>query len=515
MAWFAVSLILPVWAAYAPVAYCDRETSNGVATRFFRVSLAIGIGVGISSGTYFLWLFFMGVPGKSYHACELAAFAIAGLFGWVLLRFSPRPLGEGSEKSPRPLGEGTTQWLLLIAFLAALTLAAVGAVGIYWQTPLGDWDAWTIWNQRARFLFRAGPQWRQAFSPEFAHTDYPLLLPCSNARLWSYLGTDCPWAPWLLGTLLTFATVGVLVSGVCRLRSRSQGLLAGLVLLGMVSFVQRGALQYADVPLSFFFLSAVMLFAHYDVQNQSQRAKGTEEVFGRKSDHAGEPCPENLLRPLAAGLLVLSGLLAGLAAWTKNEGALFLVVLPAARCAATWRRRGARQVVRELGYWTAGALPVLALVALEKLCLAGSNDLVDGQNWQATVTRLLDPYRYWYVAQALALNALRIARPFAVVLSLCFLLLGVAKNRARGTAGLPTAGAVLPLMLAGYFLVYVTTPCDLHWHLATSAGRLLLHLWPLCIMVLFLCLATPEESWAEESPPAAVLSRAPLPARPH
>ena len=112
------------------------------------------------------------------------------------------------------------------------------------------------------------------------------------------------------------------------------------------------------------------------------------------------------------------------------------------------------------------------------------------------------------------LNALRIARPFSVVLSLCFLLLGVAKNRARGTAGLPTVGAVLPLMLAGYFLVYVTTPCDLQWHLATSAGRLLLHLWPLCIMVLFLCLATPEESWAAESPPAAVLSPVAVPAQP-
>ena len=238
----------------------------------------------------------------------------------------------------------------------------------------------------------------------------------------------------------------------------------------MVPFVQRGALQYADVPLSFFFLSAVVLLAHYDASPRPGR-----------------------------GMLVLSGLLAALAAWTKNEGALFLLVLPAARCATTWRRGGPREVFRELLCWTAGALPGLALVALEKVCLAGSNDLVDGQNWQATVARLLDPYRYWYVAQALALNALRIARPFAVVLSLCFLLLGVAKKRARGTAGLPTAGAVLPLMLAGYFMVYVTTPCDLRWHLMTSAGRLLLHLWPLCIMILFLCLATPEESWAEES----------------
>ena len=95
MAWFAVSLILPVWAAYALVAYCDREARNDVATRFFRVCLATGIGIGISSCTYFLWLFFVGAPGKNYHACELAVFArracsaglrSCGLRTWVCWR---------------------------------------------------------------------------------------------------------------------------------------------------------------------------------------------------------------------------------------------------------------------------------------------------------------------------------------------------------------------------------------------------------------------------------------------
>ena len=91
------------------------------------------------------------------------------------------------------------------------------------------------------------------------------------------------------------------MAGVSRLRSRSQGLLAGLVLIGLVSFLQRGTLQYADVPLAFFILSAVLLLVLYDASERPQR-----------------------------GLLVLSGLAAGLAAWTKNEGLLLLLVLPAA-----------------------------------------------------------------------------------------------------------------------------------------------------------------------------------------
>ena len=212
----------------------------------------------------------------------------------------------------------------------------------------------------------------------------------------------------VLGQSLHVCHGRILVAGVSRLRSRSQGLLAGTALLGMVPFVQRGAVQYADVPLSFFILSAVVLLAFYDASERPNKR-----------------------------ILVLSGLMAGLAAWTKNEGFLFLIVLPAARCAVVWRRRGATEVFRELICLTAGALPVLAVVAIQKVCLAGSNELVVGQNWEATSTRLLDLSRYGYVAQAFILNALHIARPFAVVLPLCFLLLGVAKNRPGGAPGSP------------------------------------------------------------------------------
>jgi len=113
-------------------------------------------------------------------------------------------------------------------------------------------------------------KWQQAFSSAFAHTDYPLLVPSGVARCWSYLGGEQQWVPWFLGTLFTFATVGVLMAGVSRLRSRSQGLLAGLVLLGLVSFLQRGTLQYADVPLAFFILSTVLLLVLYDASERPQ-----------------------------------------------------------------------------------------------------------------------------------------------------------------------------------------------------------------------------------------------------
>jgi hypothetical protein len=143
------------------------------------------------------------------------------------------------------------------------------------------------------------------------------------------------------------------------------------------------------------------------------------------------------------------------------------------------------------------------MVAVQKLYLTGDNDLVGNQTWEAAVRQLVDPSRYWQITQILLLYALRIARPFAVVLPLCVLLLGRAPNRTAGGRGLPAAMIVLALQLAGYFLTYLLSPWDLHWHLASSADRLLLQLCPLGLLVLFLWLATPEEIFGQSFSPAA------------
>ena len=119
--------------------------------------------------------------------------------------------------------------------------------------------------------------------------------------------------------------------------------------------------------------------------------------------------------------------------------------------------------------------------------------------------QLVDPSRYWQITQILLLYAnwhrptfrgraaaLRVAsRPGA-------------ESRAGGR-GLPGAMIVLSLQLAGYFLTYLLSPWDLHWHLASSADRLLLQLCPLGLLVLFLWLATPEEIFGQSFSPASAL----------
>ena len=112
-----------------------------------------------------------------------------------------------------------------------------------------------------------------------------------------------------------------------------------MTLLGSMTFLRHGGWQQADVPLACFMLSAVLLLVLYDAAERPHR-----------------------------GFLVLSGVMAGMAAWTKNEGLLFLIALPTARIAVAWRPGGAKKLLKEAFCWGAGAAPLLAVVAIQKVC---------------------------------------------------------------------------------------------------------------------------------------------------
>ncbi len=54
-------------------------------------------------------------------------------------------------------------------------------------------------------------------------------------------------------------------------------------------------------------------------------------------------------------------------------------------------------------------------------------------------------------------------------------------------------------MLASYYLVYVTTPFDISWHVSTSVDRLLVQLWPALVLTVFLGLQSSVSQSAVQS----------------
>jgi len=295
--WFIAAAALPCWGTYALVAAGSRALPRTPATTILRLCLASGIGLGWGSGTYYLWLLAFGRPQGMY-------LAVDALF-WFLLSFlfradrrlhslmnepSPRlalpapgrkaGVNHGDEQIPSP---PVVWWTLRIAFAVVLAVAAAGLVGQALAEPNGGWDAWAIWNLRARFLYRLGDDWPQALAGTFHHTDYPLLVPANLARCWTFLGDDPSWAGAVLGIAATLATVALVMAAVTLRRGVSSGLFAGVVLLGTARFLRWGALQYADVPLSFFFLSTlVLLMQHDEVRQERGGSAGAGLLFRRE-----------------------------------------------------------------------------------------------------------------------------------------------------------------------------------------------------------------------------------------
>ena len=97
--------------------------------------------------------------------------------------------------------------------------------------------------------------------------------------------------------------------------------------------------------------------------------------------------------------------------------------------AATWRPAG-----DVIALVLTGAAPGHGGCDSFKLSLATSNDLVSGQSWQASLTRLTDASRYWLIVKAMVDNMLAVGKAYVFILPLCFLLLGRSPHRPRAAS---------------------------------------------------------------------------------
>jgi hypothetical protein len=434
------------------------------------LALGTGLGLGLSSVSFFLALVGFGA-GMPYFVVEVVGLLV--LLGLVLRRIRAGALTVPRDPAGRPARAPFVSRLLVPVFAVSL-IAAIVRFGYRSATyPHGGWDAATIWNLRARFLFRGADHWRDAFSDLMArgtHADYPLLVPGAAARAWSFIGSEAQAAPILLGLLFTLATAFLLLGVLASLRSRGQGLVAGIVLLCCNTLVYQGANQYADVPLAFFMLATFVALVLADTVKEG-----------------------------GAGLVVLAGLTAGLAAWTKNEGLLFVLALVIAHLLVVAHLRGWKRAIRRQGIMLLGLAPMLLLIIAFKWGVAPANDLLASLQPADIIDRLTTPSRIGYVLQSfgerfLTLSGWLVAAP--LVLALYLLLVG---RREEGVEleSMGTMLVTLGLVLAAYLFVYIVTPYDLAWHVNTSMHRLVLQAWPSLLFAYFLIARTPETAVAE------------------
>ena len=429
-------------------------------SRALVAALGIGLGAGLSSLLVFAWLILFG-PSRAFPLLEAAL--LAGLaFAWHRSRRTSALEGgeDGWFAGPARL--------LTPIFLLVLAAAAAAFVTMLRQEPHGEWDAWMNWNMRARMIFLGGATWRTAFAAElpWSHPDYPVLVPSLVVRAWLYAGKATQIGPALVAASFGLAAVALLVTALGVLRTPSQGLLAGMVLLATPFFIRHATSLYADVPLAFFFLATVVCLALDD------RAGGRTSRFA-----------------------MLAGFSAGLAMWTKNEGLLFTGCVIAG-IAIAGGRHGWPETHRRLMHFGAGLLLPFLVVVSFKLTLAPPNDLLSTLGVERTLGRLTDPARYTTVLRAYAVHLATFGGnglPGAVwPLAVFAAALGWHPvERRRSWAG--AVGLALGLLLAGHFMVFVSMADELSRLLASSLDRLILQLWPSALFLGFMAARTLEE----------------------
>jgi 4-amino-4-deoxy-L-arabinose transferase-like glycosyltransferase len=425
----------------ALVGYLLVRTFSPLGNHALTWLLAPGIGLGVTSVTLFLTLLVANQTDLNYLLMLDGMLLVLASMLFLRLRTSTQSISTRH-------GAVVPDRLVSLLFYGGMALAGSLYLTLTVTNPHGNWDAWVIWNVRARFLVRAGENWLQGFSTNLVHPDYPLLITGSVSRAWVYGDTETALIPTLIAATFTLATVVMLYVSIKMFRGPEVAMVAVLVVIVSPRFVLVGVAQYADIPLSYFILTALLLTylrSHF-------------------------PASQNKL-------LILAGLAAGMAAWTKNEGILFLVSFVGGRLLMTVRAQGLAGLRDEIVYLTLGIGPMLAALLYFKLQVTPQNDLVGGQG-STTFDRLVDLDRYVTIAGFYATQMAWFVL-FGFPFFLRYLLKNTRQRRNEDAQFEVTTGAViLALQFLGYLAIYIITPRDLYWQLGSSLPRLLLHLWP-------------------------------------
>ena len=350
------------------------------------------------------------------------------------------------------------------AFLSILVVVPIAAWLPYERLmPLTSlsWDAWAIWLFKAQaFYLDSGVGGFLARAEEFSdhQPDYPLLLPLYGSFLYVVQGGVNDWAAKAVTPCFHLATIGLFYSLGKRFGRPSTALVfaamaASSTALGRIGFEYAG---YADIVLSFYFLaSAGFLYSWW---------RGFERV-----DLAG------------------AALAAAAAAWTKNEGQLFLVavvLLAAARLLN--RREGLKSWLLLLGPPAAVMVTWTLLRLSFRIESAGSSLLTNFHPdlFSTALAALVGRVFEWSEFQ------------FSAPLLLAVVAAGIIL-RAQPALWIPVF--LVAWQIGGALLAYASGANDLAWWLGTSADRVLSQLIPLALLPAVLLFS----AWAERLEPGA------------
>jgi hypothetical protein len=439
--------------------------------RRWGVALPVALGAmgGISSVVF--WLLLVAPIASRARLVSIDAMAWTAVTLVLAWRAFARPTPardspsdtSGSASAGRRTRVGA--WLAAMLALTLAALAAAHVAGSAGTLPHGEWDAWAMWNARARAIAIGYPSaWRPAVHA-MPHANYPLLLPVFIARWWMELGRETVAVPMAVAITFGAATVLLAACSVGHRHGAARGWLTAAVLLASPAFLTAVTMQYADVPLAFYWLAALVAC------DQAIRSR----------------------RPLwwaAAGAAL------GLSAWTKNEGVAMFALAGLAMGVCALRSRAPGRATRA-AWFASGALPAILAVASFRHLMPAPSYLFSHVAVADLVARARSLARWHTVAVAMGRETWFGGATTIGVLPIAAII-AVALGRPRRW---PAAGVIGAVCVAGMLAVdagvYLLLSPNLAWQLCTAIDRVIVQLAPAAVWTL-LTLAGPSSSDASD-----------------
>lgn len=367
-------------------------------------------------------------------ALALAASGMAA--AWGLVKWVIQARGWPAAASTHRLGIGVA---------ATLTLAGASFFPGILEQPLSAWDARSIWFFHAKLIYYHGglnpsANWNNP-SYAFSHPGYPKLVPvlaAEAARLSGYWNEFLPKASLCLVLLAAFVALGSLVR-----RPISCAVLLGGVVLAVRTEYGTG---YMDGYFAIYFALTLVFWAQW-------------------------------LESGAASAFVSGAVSLALAASLKNEGMLATLTLGTVVATLAFLRpppadMPKREPMRMAFVLMLAFAPVICWTVLKwKWHLPGDFEFGPGA-WARGKMRLA---QWWGGNPSIYRSVVRDSRVLPVLRTLVVtacapaILAIVRRKNLFRLSYLPLAASLLYLL--GLCLIYLCTPNDLNWHLATSASR--------------------------------------------
>ena len=323
MLYLFLAIALPTVAGTLLVA---RVTSGsfGPAMRVF-----LGFGAGMGAVSYLFLIFgFVRVPFSL--APFIAALVIVSAVLSYGLKFS-----IGCPSCDAVHEKGGILWKILSAIFVILIIFKLAFVFFEaTHRPLYSWDTWTNWSAGAKLFFYEKGLLLDSSGEHFLGKGYrPFLghpLHATFMQLWSalWLGRFDEALVKLYAPFYFLSMLAVFYYAVKDEAGRKFALVATYLLSAIPILTYHGQEGYADLPLSFYSLAAVICFWKF-------------LSTGKK------------------GLLVMAGTMLGFGVLTKNEGLFYVVAVGFAFIAARFgRTQSKREFLKELACLS---LPVVML----------------------------------------------------------------------------------------------------------------------------------------------------------